>query len=359
MTFGMIGFLQPLILTALIALPVIWWLLRFTPPRPTEVRFPPIRLLLGLRSEEETPSRTPWWLTALRMLIAALIILALARPVLHPERETASSSGNLLLVVDNGWTSASRWGQRQDMMTSILERAERHSQAVTIVMTAGPASANPIEPLSAAKARERATSLEPMPYDVDRAQTAALLAKNLPDTRGYDTIWLSDGVDDGAAEALAAILHGISAGGSFSIVADDRGSEPLGLAGQSNAQNGLVAHVISPGGAPRVGTVAALSGRGARLADADFALTDGQKSTDVKINLPLELRNQVTRLEIEREASAGAVYLLELPFPLAPLRHHLRRGTGVGSAASVADLLHRARPFALWRGDGGVDRQCR
>ena len=88
MSFSMIGFLQPWILTALIALPVIWWLLRFIPPRPVEVAFPPIRLLLGLRSEEETPSRSPWWLTALRILIAALIITALAGPVFNPEKET-------------------------------------------------------------------------------------------------------------------------------------------------------------------------------------------------------------------------------------------------------------------------------
>lgn len=86
MSLGMIGFLQPLILFGLISLPIIWWLLRFTPPRPQEVAFPPIRLLLGLRSEEETPSRSPWWLTALRILIAALIIVALAGPVYNPQR---------------------------------------------------------------------------------------------------------------------------------------------------------------------------------------------------------------------------------------------------------------------------------
>ena len=85
----------------------------------------------------------------------------------------------------------------------------------------------------------------------------------------------------------------------------------LAFPASSNAQNGLVAHVVSPGGAPRVGTVAALSRRGARLAEADFALADGEKSAKVSIDLPLELRNQVTRLEIDREAAAGAVYLLD------------------------------------------------
>ena len=115
MTIGALGFLQPWILTALIALPVIWWLLRFTPPRPVQVAFPPIRLLLGLNSEEETPSKSPWWLTLLRILIAALIILALASPVLNPEKTASAAKDKLLIVVDNGWTSASRWERRQDL----------------------------------------------------------------------------------------------------------------------------------------------------------------------------------------------------------------------------------------------------
>ena len=61
----MSGFLQalsfttPWALAALALLPVIWWLLRFTPPRPQIVRFPPLRLLLELVSAHEQPDRTP------------------------------------------------------------------------------------------------------------------------------------------------------------------------------------------------------------------------------------------------------------------------------------------------------------
>ena len=112
MTIGAIGFLQPWVLAALAALPAIWWLLRLTPPSPQVVVFPPTRLLKDLKSTEETPAHSPWWLTTLRMLLAALLIFALARPVLNPERETVAGSGPLLLVVDNGWASAAHWAER-------------------------------------------------------------------------------------------------------------------------------------------------------------------------------------------------------------------------------------------------------
>ena len=45
---GALAFTTPLILTALIALPLIWWLLRLTPPRPEKEVFPPFRILLAL-----------------------------------------------------------------------------------------------------------------------------------------------------------------------------------------------------------------------------------------------------------------------------------------------------------------------
>ena len=82
--FGALAFLSPWWLAALAALPALWWLLRVTPPAPRHVRFPAIRLLLELTPKEETPAHTPWWLLLLRLAIAALVIAALAHPLLNP-----------------------------------------------------------------------------------------------------------------------------------------------------------------------------------------------------------------------------------------------------------------------------------
>jgi hypothetical protein len=379
MNFGMIGFLQPLLLFGLLSLPVIWWLLRFTPPRPQEVAFPPIRLLLGLRSEEETPSRSPWWLTALRMLIAALIILALAGPVFNPQREPLGANRPLLLVVDNGWAAASRWQQRLDMITSLLQRTESNGQTVRLVASAGPASAMSAEPLAAAKARERAASLQPQPHAPNREALAKMLETGLPQERGFDVIWLSDGIDEGGSEALTNTLRRIAEGGELTVYADTRGTEPLALAGKSNVEKGLIARVTSPGGAPRTGSVAAMSGKGARLAEARFALAENEKAVETTFDLPLELRNQVTRLEIEGELSAGAVALLdarslwqrygvlsgetrEAAQPLLSPTHYIERAlapTGevtvasTGNVESGTDALLERHPSVLIMSDIG------
>src|SRR5258708_34687034 len=104
-------FASPLVLVALAALPLLWWLLRVTPASPRRETFPAIRLLLGLHPTEETPARTPWWLLLLRLVAAGLIILALARPILDSSGSSGSltSGGPVLLVIDNGWAAAADW----------------------------------------------------------------------------------------------------------------------------------------------------------------------------------------------------------------------------------------------------------
>ena len=77
-------FAFPMVLTALALLPVIWWLLRLTPPRPQSELFPPLAILARLIRKEETPAKSPWWLTLLRLAMAAFVILAMAGPILNP-----------------------------------------------------------------------------------------------------------------------------------------------------------------------------------------------------------------------------------------------------------------------------------
>src|SRR5580693_5560197 len=107
-----LGFASPLLLLGLLSLPVLWWLLRLVPPRPRRVAFPPTRLLFDIAPKEETPARTPWWLTLLRLLLATLIVLAAAGPLWNPP--VASSSNNLpmALLIDDTWSAAASWPVR-------------------------------------------------------------------------------------------------------------------------------------------------------------------------------------------------------------------------------------------------------
>ncbi|MEM7671152.1 MAG: BatA domain-containing protein, partial [Pseudomonadota bacterium] len=59
---GSLVFLNPWILAGLLALPILWWLLRAIPPSPKVEAFAGVRLLLGLDDKEREADKTPWWL---------------------------------------------------------------------------------------------------------------------------------------------------------------------------------------------------------------------------------------------------------------------------------------------------------
>ena len=135
LTLGALAFAAPWVLLALVGIPILWWLLRVTPPSPKLVRFPAIRLLFRLQEKEDTPARTPWWLLLLRILIVLLIIVGLAHPLMNPE-EGFKQDGPLVIVVDNGWSAAPNWQTRQNSVSELLDTAAREDRKVILVATA-------------------------------------------------------------------------------------------------------------------------------------------------------------------------------------------------------------------------------
>ncbi|MGB7430935.1 MAG: BatA domain-containing protein, partial [Ahrensia sp.] len=131
----MLGFGAPLVLLGLLALPAIWWLLRLTPPKPRSEIFPPLRLLARVIKPEETPAQSPWWLTLLRLTLAALVIIALAKPLLNPQGEAVAGNGPILLMVDNGWAQPEQWTQRIDQARLIAEQARDNGRPLALAFT--------------------------------------------------------------------------------------------------------------------------------------------------------------------------------------------------------------------------------
>ncbi|MGB3878539.1 MAG: BatA domain-containing protein, partial [Shinella zoogloeoides] len=155
------AFAFPAVLTALVLLPVIWWLLRLTPPKPVTEVFPPFAILASILKREETPAQSPWWLTLLRMLMAAAVILAIADPVFNPRTSTLATGGPLVLVVDNSWAAATDWKQRVETASMLIDDAESRDLPVSLVLTAD--RQQDAVPVDAVTARNRLAAAEPRP----------------------------------------------------------------------------------------------------------------------------------------------------------------------------------------------------
>ncbi len=311
LALGSLAFASPWLLTALAGLPIVWWLLRVTPPAPRRITFPAVRLLLGLVPREVTPARTPLWLILLRMAIAALVILGAAHPLLNPQ-DQLPGTGPLILVVDDGWAAAHDWPARQAALRGLLAEAEREDRQVVLVTTAEPGgdtAMRALAPIRAVDARAAVDALQPKPWPTDRRAALARLQKlSLPGANA--AIWLSDGVDDGGgAKALAAHLD--DRGSLETLTAGPDGAPVLLAPGDREAKDLTVVLRSLPTAGPRLYEIRASGADGRFLARQSATIEPGAASAEVRLVMPNELRNQAARVEVEDGQSAGAVLLVD------------------------------------------------
>lgn len=300
-------FTAPWILGALALLPVIWWLLRLTPPRPRAVQFPPTRLLLDIDQHEETPQRSPWWLTLLRLLLAALLIIALAGPVWRTSDPVDTGDGVLWLLIDNGWTSAESWPSQVSTAEQLLDAAEQAGQPVLFAATAeGPSQS--FAPESAVTALEKLRALEPRPYPPNRGELGIGLRKAAQQARPGAVVWLSDSTK--TDDAFLTDLSSMTGNAPLTVLT---GLEtPLGLKNLANDADALTLTVVRhPDRKVTTTSVQALDLKGLVLGEVQAAFEPGATQTEARFELPSELRNDVARVEIAGEMAAGAVQLVD------------------------------------------------
>jgi hypothetical protein len=352
-----LSFAEPMLLLGLLSLPVLWWLLRVMPPRPKRIEFPPTRLLFDIAPKEETPSRTPWWLTALRLAAAALVILAAAGPIWNPQTGLAGSKAPLVILLDDGWSAAASWDARIRAADELIANADNDRRGVALVPLSEPA--RDITLMPAGTARVALRQLAPKPYSIERVETLASLERFLKATGDCEIAWLSDGIDTGRGTEFLEGL-GKTIGERTLTVFEGGAPSAQALAAAENAAAKMTVKVLRTQGGIASGTVRAVDAKGSPIGEARYSFGIQDRETEASFDLPVELRNDIARLEIAGERSAGAVQLLD--------KRWRRRAIGVVSGAStdtaqplLASTFYLTRalsPFADVRlGDRGAPQQ--
>ena len=308
-TLGALGFVNPLLLSALIALPVLWWLLRAIPPNPKLEVFAGVRLLLGLEDPEREAAKTPWWLLLLRALALAAVIVGFAGPVLNPStRLGPAANGPVLILMDQGWASAPDWTARKAAALAAVDEASQARRPVILWQAAGGATP-PVLPARAARAVLEAA--RPSPWAPDHAAVlAAIEAGEVPEPT--QTIWFHDGLSHGGETArLATRLTDFGPLQLIGPAAMARALTPPRL-----EDGRMVAEVLRADSAtPAIATVVAFSARPGeperRLGVANASFGAGNTAATAAFDLPPELLDRVSRIALADDPSAGGAALAD------------------------------------------------
>ncbi|ABM45482.1 hypothetical protein X471_00060 [Bartonella bacilliformis str. Heidi Mejia] len=303
MNFG-----APLILLGLFALPMIWWLLRITPPKPHKEIFPPLRLLIKQTNQQTTTNHTPWWLLLLRLAIAALIIIALARPSWHQNPIILSESQPLALIIDNGWASVEEWKKRIVVAETLLDQAIKQQKDVYFLATAEN-DPKEIGPLPAEVAKQHLMHLQPQPWPINRLKA---LNRLIEKTRGQtlDIAYLSDSLQTNEDNQAFTLIEQLKPE-TFLWYSSDI-SKLTGIRAIDNHNGNMAARIIratTQGETPI--TLSLYDLKSKLLGRFTTNFHEGEAEVLVPLNLPLELRNDISWIKIDNHAHAAATFLVD------------------------------------------------
>ncbi|MBT3767267.1 MAG: DUF4159 domain-containing protein [Rhodospirillaceae bacterium] len=313
LALGSFSFVVPWALAGLAAIPIIWWILRVTPPAPRRVAFPPVRLLLRILNREESAAKAPWWLLLLRLLLVVCVILGAAHPLLNAADEL-QGDGPLILVVDDGWAAAANWKGRQNMMMGLVDQAERSARPVIILTTAPDGTKSgesTLHMLQAVEARRFVQSLQPKPWPTGRKAVLKTLVQNeaLKQGKPGHVVWLSDGLAGPSTDAFVQVLGQL---GKVTVVRDSADFVPVVLRPPVSKGTGLNLTAVRPmSEGTATFSLRAFGQDGRALAREPLIFADGKQTANVHLDLPPELRNRLARFDIEAQTTAASHVLVD------------------------------------------------
>ncbi|MFD2204291.1 DUF4159 domain-containing protein [Kiloniella antarctica] len=309
---GFIGFLNPWLLLGLLSFPLVWILLRITPPAPRRITFPALRLLFGLTGTTAKPQNTAWWLIILRLLILLLIILALAEPIYEPEKRSNNNLDTLILL-DNDWASAQSRQKQLQALKSQLERSKGLNVKTAILSTASRTKGE--FNFSGFKSSDSLLNdMQELPpvlsWESDHIGALKSIEDQIQVRAPLQIVWLSNGlIRSDISDELEVLLKSYGEGIRYTPLTT---ALPIWIDSISTDYNGIkVTLQRLTNIEASIRTIAALSEKNEVLASEKVSLETGQTSQAVILSLPNELHNRVQKITVTGQNSSATTYLMD------------------------------------------------
>lgn len=310
LTLGGLTLLAPLTLLGLISLPIIWWILKITPPLPKKAFFPPLRLLQNVNTEEETPNATPLWLLLFRFLLIGLIVFALSLPII--KQAEGIDERPLTLLLDTHWAAGANWNALSQDAEARISDARRKNLDVRIITTTRPSGNSDLPrfvPADQALNTLNTVFPDALPFDEEYVQAAL----TRPDIRfaleESDAIWISAGVDTRAMDRPIEILKTAA---RLTRIVPVETTIPLIAGNVTETADGFQAQWHRPEHVGTRSSVIEAIGRDGRLIERNVInFAPGQDMAEARFRLPPNLRRRIALLRSADARTAGSVKLFD------------------------------------------------
>lgn len=299
-------FIAPIALSGFLLLPIVYYLLKILPPKPKRILFPPVNLMQSINAVEPKPFKSPWWVLLLRMLIAALIVIAMAGPKWRSIDASFDNKNTTLIIFDDGWAAANDWDVRIKKVESLIHELRNNNTPVALLISNEPKNISLIEHNNAL---EIIRSLRPKSYIPNYNELIKPINKFVQENSNANIIWVSEKYGHGdIADFMAFISNLKEKLHDISIFINN--SPIITMSNPISAQKSISFKLRAYGLNNSLYSLIADDQSGQTIYKKDIIISSGAAES-IDIDLPLELRNKISVIKLANHHSASSVILLD------------------------------------------------
>lgn len=307
---------SPEYLWAILAVPMLWWLLRLIPPEAIRRRFPSFRLLHDLPPMRAQTAFTPLWLLCLRGIMVICMVLGFANPTWDAEAiDTPPEDQPIILLIDNCWAAAPGWHAMKDKALAVMHNLPVKQNLA--VIAACPQNSNyiisnglisPVEAEPMLKQLRQSNQLANWPQifsALQSLQLAPIAQLNI----------ISSGIVD-QIDDYDRFLKEIAVYDDVRFYSPDDGLLPVGLSSDHNKENlsiNIQRLKADQGHSYKI----VIRNANGILAIVPIVLNQGESEKTIQLDLPGEEMNDVREIAVD---GYGAMARQKWPENTAPTR---------------------------------------
>ena len=166
-------------LLGLLALPLVFLIVKLFPPTPKKIFFSSFYLIDKIDKISVAKKKIPFWLLVYRLILIILIILFFCEPYLNiSEKKSDENVNNYIIVADIGWSISKEWDKFKKTVNAISIEAEKKNKTVSFYHSNTADNFKPKVFKSSKDINQYLKNLNPVPWQFEKSYLKEIIKNN-------------------------------------------------------------------------------------------------------------------------------------------------------------------------------------
>ena len=300
-------------LLGLLALPLIFLIIKSLPPSPKKMFFSSFYLINKLEKTSVTKNNIPFWLLIYRIILITLIVLFFSKPYLNSTAKTSDADAikSYVIIADIGWSMSKEWEKFKKIVNAISNEAEKKNKEIIFYHSNSQKYEQPKVFKLSKNVNQYLKKISPSPWQFEKSNLTEIIKKNnnFIDSKVFFIFSKFDNKDyNNQLKNLNFLNTQVKNKVLINTVKNIMFFKNINISKESIKLE-VIRHE-SPTSSRRF-TIKITSIDNQVIFKKSYVLKLNQKAFYFNENFPLEVLNQIHKIEIVEQNHAGAKYYFD------------------------------------------------